>query len=440
MNTTDYVRQKRFVFIIIGIGLFILLIANTLGWIYLQRIKTYFISDIRFRLENIANISAKLIDAADLTYIIPENESDPQVIYYQNLLYDIKSDNNLQDIYILDPTLQMLVDVSPRIQADITRPMPDEDLVQNALRGRTSTGSLKTLGDHKFLTAVTPLIDTDNHITGLLVVEVEAEFFDVLDQFDQGLLIFSILNIILILSVAFYLFRSISRVFFLQNQIKNQEHLVKLGEMAASVAHELRNPLGIMKGANSLIQKKYGSVKDEIFTYIPTELDRLNKIIEDFLIFARTRELNLQSVDLKNLLTKICVGYMNLRNIKISIDIPDDFPTINTDPDALEQIFLNVLTNSIQALSGKGEINIKCEIRKKYCQIYISDNGNGITAENIDQIFEPFFTTKEEGSGLGLSISKRLIDQLNGTIHITSEPTGGTDVLIELPRQQKADK
>ena len=319
-------------------------------------------------------------------------------------------------------------------------PMPDEDLVQNALRGRTSTGSLKTLGDHKFLTAVTPLIDTDNHITGLLVVEVEAEFFDVLDQFDQGLLIFSILNIILILSVAFYLFRSISRVFFLQNQIKNQEHLVKLGEMAASVAHELRNPLGIMKGANSLIQKKYGSVKDEIFTYIPTELDRLNKIIEDFLIFARTRELNLQSVDLKNLLTKICVGYMNLRNIKISIDIPDDFPTINTDPDALEQIFLNVLTNSIQALSGKGEINIKCEIRKKYCQIYISDNGNGITAENIDQIFEPFFTTKEEGSGLGLSISKRLIDQLNGTIHITSEPTGGTDVLIELPRQQKADK
>jgi signal transduction histidine kinase len=327
----------------------------------------------------------------------------------------------------------MLVDVSPRIQADITRPMPDEDIVQNALMGSTSTGSLKTLGDHKFLTAVTPLIDTNNHVTGLLVVEVEAEFFDVLDQFDRGLLIFSILNIILILSVAFYLFRSIRRVFFLQNQIKNQEHLVKLGEMAASVAHELRNPLGIMKGTNSLIQKKYGSANDELFTYIPTELDRLNKLIEDFLIFARTRELSIQSVDLKNLLNKICVGYSTLGDIKFSIDIPDDFPIIDTDPDTLEQIFLNVLTNSIQALSGAGEIKIKCEIRKNRCFISISDNGNGIAAENIDQIFEPFFTTKKEGSGLGLSISRRLIDQLNGNIHITSEPTKGTDVLIELP-------
>ena len=362
MNTTDYLKQKKLIFIIVGIGLFILLIANTLGWVYLQRIKTYFISDLRFRLENIANITAKLIDAGDLTYIIPENESDPQVIYYQNLLYDVKVSNNLQNIYILDPILETLVDVIPRFRAGIPRLAPAKEMVQNALSGKTSTGPLKSLGDHKFLTAVSPLIDTDSQVTGLLVVEVKAEFFNVLDQFDQGLLIFSFLNILIVLSIAFYLFLSIKRVLYLQNQIKNQEHLVKLGEMAASVAHELRNPLGIVKGTNSLIQKKYGLDNDEIFTYIPAELDRLNKLIEDFLTFARTREVKIQSVNLKNLLTKIRVGYADLRNIELSIDIPDDFPQINTDANALEQVFLNIITNSIQVLSDKGEINIMKKI------------------------------------------------------------------------------
>ncbi len=434
MNTTDYLKQKKLIFIIVGISLFILLIANTLGWVYLQRIKTYFISDLRFRLENIANITAKLIDAGDLTYILPENESDPQVIYYQNLLYDVKASNNLQDIYILDPILETLVDVTPRLQAGIPRLAPAKEMVQNALSGKTSTGPLKSLGDHKFLTAVSPLIDTDNQVTGLLVVEVKAEFFDVLDQFDQGLLVFSFLNILIILSVAFYLFLSIKRVLYLQNQIKNQEHLVKLGEMAASVAHELRNPLGIVKGANSLIQKKYGSDDDEIFTYIPAELERLNKLIEDFLTFARTREVKIQSVNLKSLLTKISVGYTDLRNIKLSIDIPDDFPQINTDVEALEQVILNIITNSSQVLSDEGEINIKCDIRGKHCIISISDNGPGIASENMNRIFDPFFTTKEEGSGLGLAISQRLIDQLNGKINITSNPAEGTNVVIELPR------
>ena len=123
-----------------------------------------------------------------------------------------------------------------------------------------------------------------------------------------------LLNTILILSVAILLFRSIRRVIHLQNLIKNQDHLVKLGEMAASVAHELRNPLGIIKGANSVILKKYANQKDEVFTYIPHELDRLNKLIEDFLSFARTKQISVQPVSLKGLLNKLKLGFSDNLN------------------------------------------------------------------------------------------------------------------------------
>jgi signal transduction histidine kinase len=434
MPKTDFIKQQKFLFWIIGIGLIILLLANALGWVYLQRIKSFFISDLKFRLENITNLSTELIDATDISYLYPGDKSDPQYVYYQNRLYQIKENNNLQDIYILSPTLETVVDLIPDIQSEYSQRSPDQNLVEKALSGETVTGELQSLGDQKFLTAIAPLIDSDNMITGLLVVEVPADFFDMLDQFDRGLLIFSFLNAFLIISVAFFLFRSIRRVFLLQNLVKNQEHLVRLGEMAASVAHELRNPLGIIKGANSLIQKKYGSEKDEVFSYIPAELERLNKLIKDFLSFARSRDLKIQPVNMRELLKKIKMGFSEFEDIRILLEISKDDLVLNTDGDALEQILLNIIKNSVQACSKEGEIIIKYDQdSKRKTDIYISDNGPGIPAEILDRIFDPFFTTREEGSGLGLAISRRLIDQLDGDIFVKSTVGEGTTITISLP-------
>jgi len=435
MKKTDFAKQQKLLFWIIGIGLFVLLLANALGWLYLQRIKTFFTSDLKFKLENITNLSSELIDPTDISYIFPGDKSNPQAVYYQNRLFEIKENNNLQDIYILSPTLEILVDLIPDYQSTETlQRSPDKLLVNKALNGKTSTGNLQTLGDQKFLTAIAPLIDSDNMITGLLVVEARAEFFDMLDQFDRGVLVFSFLNAVLILGVAIFLFRSIKKVFTLQNLVKNQEHLVRLGEMAASVAHEIRNPLGIMKGANSLIQKKYGLDKDEVFTYIPAELNRLNKLIEDFLAFARTRDLAIQSINLRDMMKKLQVGFSEETGIEFKFEFPNDFPPINTDRDLLEQILLNIIKNSVQSCSQGGKINIRCERgSKNRIKIQISDNGPGISVEIIDRIFDPFFTTKDEGSGLGLAISKRLLEQLDGEIFVRSTPGKGTEVTLSLP-------
>jgi len=433
MANLKFVRQQRILYWIIALGLLALLSANTLAWIYLQRIKVFFISDLKFRLENIVRISSNLIEASDLTFLLPDDESDPQLIYYQQLLYEIQDNNNLQDILILSPTLEILVDINPQLRTGRSLRHLESSLVEQALSGRGATSDLQTLGNQKFLTSLYPLIDSDNVVTGLLVVEARAEFFQVLDQFNKGLIVFSIINMVIIISVAILFMRSFKRIFNLQNQIKNQEYLVKLGEMATSVAHELRNPLGIIKAANTIIEKKYSTKEDEIFDYIPSELNRLNKMIEDLLILTRSKTLNIQRVDLRQLLDKVKLEIPDDRNIKLRIKISEKIAQLNTDADALEQIILNVLKNAIQAVDNNGEIEILCNPSGKKLRIDINDTGFGIAAQIQDRIFEPFFSTKEKGSGLGLAISKRITEQLGGEIHVKSTPDTGTQVCILIP-------
>ena len=112
-----------------------LLLANTLAWIYLQRIKAYFNSDLKFRLENIVQISGRLIDATYLDMLVPGDENEPQIIYYQQLLFDIKEKNDLQDIYILSPAREILVDINPNFIIGETKKSNDKDLIKNAIDG-----------------------------------------------------------------------------------------------------------------------------------------------------------------------------------------------------------------------------------------------------------------------------------------------------------------
>ncbi len=433
LKSNKFQRQKKMAYSIFGIGFILLLLANTLAWLYLQRVRGFFITDLAFRLENIAQISGKLIDPGDLTYIMPDNPSDPAVIYYQQMLSEIRENNNLQDIYILSPAREILVEIPGEFGGSFTRHDIESDLVERAIGGNLSTGALQSLGTHKFMTTLAPITDANNIVVGILVVEAPADFFDVIEQFNNGLIIFSGVTIAVILMVAYLLWYAFRRLISIQEQMQDQEHLVKLGEMAASVAHEIRNPLSIIQGANSLIQKKYAHPEDEFFNYIPAELNRLNKLIDDFLSFARIRDPEITTVNLQELVEKVKIGFDRSSNIQYKINISDKIGTLKTDAGMLEQILLNILTNSQQALLGKGQIGISAELANEQIRITIDDDGPGIDHEIVSRIFEPFFSTKDSGSGLGLAISKRLTEQLKGSLDVLSQPGKGTKVRLNLP-------
>ena len=433
MNKQNFSRQQKLVYVIMIIGLVLLIIANIFAWLYLQRVESFFISDLKFRLENIARSASALIDANDVELIIPGNVSDPQVLYYQQILFEIKSHNKLQDIEILSRDLRKLVDTDPI--PDVTDPglVIDTVLTTKALQGEYVVGNIQYLGENIFLRAIAPLINTDNLISGLLILEAPAEFFSTLDQYNKSLTIFSFINGMVILGVAILIYRSIRRVIRLQDQMRNQEHMAKLGEMAAAVAHEIRNPLSIIKGTNSLLQKKYQSGDDELFDYIPDELDRLNELIEDFLTFARSREPQYQPVVIEDLITRVRLGFLENEKFSIAMDIDAGLTQIRTDPDMLEQILLNIIQNSFQATGGEGTIHISVRENGPTVKFEISDDGQGIDHSILPRIFEPFYSGREKGSGLGLAISKQLCEQLGGDIQIASEVNKGTTVSLELP-------
>ena len=426
-------KQQKLVYIVMISGLILLITANIFAWLYLQRLKTFFISDLKFRLENIARSATELIDANDLELIIPGDESDSQVLYYQQLLYNIKNNNKLQDIYIISPGFDLLVNTDQVFDTIAPSLVIDDSVIERALQGEYAVGELRSLGENLFLKAAVPLINTNNSISGVLVVEAPAEFFTTLDQYDKSLTIFSLINGLVIISVAFLFFRSLKKVVKLQDQMRNQEHLVKLGEMAAAVAHEIRNPLSIIQGTNTLINKKYASKKDELFTYIPDELDRLNKLIEDFLTFARSREPQYQDVCINDLISRVKLGFLDYRKFTIQAEIESDIEQIETDPDMLEQVLLNAIQNSFQATSGEGEIRIKVQRQGRFARFQIADNGTGVDDDILPRIFEPFYSTREKGSGLGLAISKQICEQLGGSISMSSGENQGTTLTILIP-------
>jgi signal transduction histidine kinase len=430
----SFTQQKRFLFTILAVGICLLLLASTFSWIYLKRIETFYITELKLRIQNIIMNAQQMINPAHMIELMQGEPATPLYIYYQQRIYEILENNQLQSVSLISPVREVVLTTSPEPVINPASAFLNDTLVSRILAGKMVVGHIQTLGQHKFITAGAPLIDpTTNQITGAIIIEVRASFFDILEKFNKSLILLSLLNVLLILSVAILLLRTFRRVIFLQDQIKNQEHMVKLGEMAAVVAHEIRNPLGIIKGTHTLIAKRYKQQNDELFTYIPAEVDRLNKLITDYLSFARIKKVHYQQTDLQELLDKIRLTCDQRKRIQFQFDLPEELKIIKTDSDLLEQILLNIITNGCQAIKKEGEIKVSCSTAGKFLKISVNDSGCGISPEEMEKIFEPFYSTKESGSGLGLSIAQGLIEALGGSIYVKSKAGKGTEVILQLP-------
>lgn len=226
----------------------------------------------------------------------------------------------------------------------------------------------------------------------------------------------------------------------LEAQLHQAERLVALGEMTAGVAHEIRNPLGIISSTAELLHdrlKRY-EPDNRLAQIIVEEANRLNDKVTEFLDFARPRIPNLQLVDLEKVLDR-SLEFLEpeIRRLRIQVQRHyqlDGVPQV-ADPDLLHQAFLNILLNAIQAMPQGGELRVDLAPAPggSGTQIRLADSGDGIDPDTMKKIFNPFFTTKEKGSGLGLPIVKSIIDSHQGDIRVESEPGRGTAVIITLP-------
>jgi len=217
--------------------------------------------------------------------------------------------------------------------------------------------------------------------------------------------------------------------------LQKSEKLALLGQMAAGIAHEIRNPLTSIKGFIQLF--KADQQKDEYFDIVLSELDRINSIVGEFLVLAKPTAAVYVEQDVKVLIKDVVtlIGTQSiLNNVEIFIDFEQDLPKISCEENQLKQVFLNLFKNAIEAMPQGGNIEIKVKVKEEgKISINIIDQGIGIPQERMSTLGEPFYTTKEKGTGLGLMTCFKIIESHNGVLTIESTVNEGTTIEILLP-------
>ena len=228
-----------------------------------------------------------------------------------------------------------------------------------------------------------------------------------------------------------------------EEEIMKSERLAMIGQLAAGVAHEINNPLGSILLLNRLVLKKClpDTIMMENTQRIEREVKRCQNIVQGLLEFARQREPKAQTVDLNTLLDKTIALVENqsmFHNISIVKEYKTDLPPVAVDPSQLQQVFMNIVMNAVDAMEGWGTLTLmtKADEVSGTVDACFQDTGCGMKKETLDRIFEPFFTTKDvgHGTGLGLSISLGLVQRNGGIITISSQPGEGSRFVVALPR------
>jgi len=223
-----------------------------------------------------------------------------------------------------------------------------------------------------------------------------------------------------------------------EERLREQAALARLGEMAAVVAHEVKNPLAAIKGALQIIGARMPeSNRDRaIIGDIVARVDSLNEIVQDLLVFARPREPHLAPVPLAELMAgTAALLRRDPSYASLAIDVSGGNPIVQADVEQLRTVFLNLLLNAAQACGASGRIHVHIAADDLSATVAIADNGPGIPKEIRAKIFEPFFTTKHRGTGLGLPTARRVIERHRGTVEVECPPSGGTVVTVTLPAQ-----
>jgi two-component system sensor histidine kinase HydH len=217
------------------------------------------------------------------------------------------------------------------------------------------------------------------------------------------------------------------------------EHLARLGRLAAVLAHEIRNPLGTIKGFAQLLEEQAAPALKALAAPIITESERLERLVNDLLAYGRPRQPVVDQIQLRALLDQVAESCRRGAGRPLEWEpesVPAEF-TLETDPDLLKQILLNLLRNAAEAASASPQPRIVLAARSLAGEVEfeIRDNGPGFSEEALRRAFEPFFTTKTSGTGLGLAISRRLAEVLGGTLEVRNAPEGGALAVLRLPRR-----
>ena len=231
-------------------------------------------------------------------------------------------------------------------------------------------------------------------------------------------------------------FQDLSEIEALREQVRRKDRLAALGEMAATVAHEIRNPLGGIRGFAALLERDIDSEdpRARLVAKILAGTKELDHVINELLEYTRPIQLDTKPVEY-TALVQAALAYLDCggKSIEIRNEIPGGVEVL-VDSGKMRQVLLNILINAVQSIDSVGTIDLTLSENENDCSLIVSDTGCGIPEAELDRVFSPFFTTKEKGTGLGMAVASKIVESHGGTLEVASEAGKGATFTIRLPK------
>ena len=461
--------------------LIIVLISGVTGFLFFTTARRHLEDEIGRKLQSVARISARNTPFERLELIRLGDDQTRMVLNMESKLEAVRQAAGVVNIHVFRPTRSSLLDLDDRFRIGSTRQLTQFDAVLIAeLAAGNSVHTQSYRGDRQaiFMSAYAPIMDLDGDLFAIVGVDAGASELDIIEQMGSRLYWITIIAIGVACLLALLFARSITspvreiahtaerlgrgeyqarvairsrdEVGVLAESINRMAEDVRerdaaLKEMAATVAHEIRNPLNSMKLLLSLLEEELreGTMPASTLRTLEYEIGKLNRFTEEFLTYARPVTLIRDRVAVSSLVASVLdMASASAResSVELSSDAGEDGDATELVVDRLrlEQSLLNIVLNAVEACDAGGRVALRTKRRAdgEGLSFIVEDTGPGVDPDVMPQIFDPFFTTRAEGTGLGLANARKIIQEHDGVIRAENRPDGGVRMVVDLPAER----
>lgn len=388
------------------------------------------------RLLAVAGTAAYLVEGDRLSVWSFDPEPSSDLLWLGSRLEQIRRENDLAEITLCDRDGYVVHSATGRVARGEENVFWDVDraAVEAARGGLPSASRLYRSGTLVQKSAHAPIFSSVGDVVGVLTVEGDADFFDALATLRRGALL-TALTVLAILAVLGVL---LARVNLLLERsratLARQESLAAMGRLTAGIAHEIRNPLGIIRGAGEHLARVLADrgIVDETTSFIPEEVDRLDRILTGYLSFGTDAPAARDDLDLASVVRRT----VRLIAAEIPVDVVEPLPAapVRGDAHRLQQVLLNLILNARDAMPNGGRVTVALRSEDGRHQVTVADTGTGLRGAALGHAFEPFWTTKDKGGGLGLAVSRRIAREHGGDVTLANrDDASGCVATLDLP-------
>jgi signal transduction histidine kinase len=433
-------RRSRGVWVFVFLLLTLAVVYGAFGYLYVV-FERRLDEELGARLMAVATASAAAVNGPVWTGI---RTGDPAVVgTARRELREILDANDLADIFLFDAAETTVLDLRGAYPEGEPNPALGFDVVAatEALAGLPSYTRLYESQGVVLKSGYAPVFDDTSAVIGGVGVEASAAFFSVLETVRGALLgAAGVVSLGMVLLGAGFV-RIQQREGRLEARLRRAETLASMGQMTAMLAHEIRNPLGIIRGAAETLAERYDLADDEVYRFIPEEVDRLHQTLGAYLEFSRVDRPR-EVVDLGEAVRRtagLAGPELERYGIAVTVDVAEEALPVRGSAPMVQQALLNLVLNARDAMPEGGALTLGAARRGGRIEVVVRDTGVGMTEAVAARALTPFFTDKEKGSGLGLAVVGRVVEECGGRIAIDSGPGRGTTVTLAFPRAAEGE-